>query len=527
MWQQRFNRDPSVLGQALTLDGAPYVIIGVLPEAATAFPLNQLQIWVPRPADVPFLCPSQLNGGGFFFQAIARLRPGVSLTQARDAMNVVAANYRAAHPANVDAPSQIDVVPLLDDAVGQQRQSYLLLFGAVGCVLLIACANIANLVLARFAGRRREIAARFALGATRFDVIRQLVTESMLLAVLGGALGLLLAQWALAALVAFGADFIPRAIEIRIDPLALGFALVVSLVTGLAIGLLPAWQAAGVNVQEALKEAGRGSIGSGGRLRSGLLVAEVSLSLVLLIAVGLLLTSFARLQQVKPGFEPDGVFTAQLALPPQRYDRQKLVAFYEQLYQRLSTLPGSTSAALTDRVPLTGGQTPAPVAIGGRPLPPLSERPQANRHLVSPRYFADARYPDSRRARFRRARQFPCAARRHRQRDVCAAALSRREPDRAHAGHRHGATAVADRRRRRRRAQHQLERAAGSGLLPAGAAAAGSLHEHPRADATSAPRRWRRSCARRCDRWTRISRCCNRSRSPRASRGRSPIASSR
>ena len=284
-------------------------------------------------------------------------------------------------------------MPILDDAVGQQRQSYLLLFGAVGCVLLIACANIANLVLARFAGRRREIAARFALGATRFDVIRQLVTESMLLAILGGAVGLLLAQWALAALVAFGADFIPRAIEIRIDPLALGFALAVSLVTGLAIGLLPAWQAANVNVQEALKEAGRGSVGSGSRLRSGLLVAEVALSLVLLIAVGLLLTSFARLQQVKPGFEPEGIFTAQLALPPTRYDQKKLVAFYEQFYQRLSALPGSASAALTDRVPLTGAQTPAPVAIGGRPLPPLSERPQANRHLISPRYFATLGIP--------------------------------------------------------------------------------------------------------------------------------------
>ena len=392
MWQARFNRDPSVLGQALTLDGAPYVIIGVLPEAATAFPLNQLQIWVPRPAEVPFLVPSQLNGG-FFFQAIARLRPGVSLAQAREAMNVVAANYRAGTPPTATRRRSIDVVPLLDDAVGQQRQSYLLLFGAVGCVLLIACANIANLVLARFAGRRREIAARFALGATRFDVIRQLVTESMLLAVLGGAVGLLLAQWALATLVALGADFIPRAIEIRIDPLAFGFALAVSLVTGLAIGLLPAWQAARVNVLEALKEAGRGSVGSGGRLRSGLLVAEVSLSLVLLIAVGLLLTSFARLQQVKPGFEPGGVFTAQLALPPTRYDREKLVAFYEQLYQRLSTLPGGTSAALTDRVPLTGGQGPTPVAIGGRPIPPLSERAQANRHLVSPRYFATLGIP--------------------------------------------------------------------------------------------------------------------------------------
>jgi predicted permease len=387
IWQQRFNREPSALGQALTLDGAPYTIVGVLPPAATTFPLNPFQIWVPRPAEVPFLVQSQLDNGGYFFQAIARLRPGVSLTQAREAMKVIAGGYRQSHGANVDAPSEIEIVPLLDDAVGDQRQSYLLLFAAVGCVLLIACANIANLLLARFAGRRREIAARFALGASRFDVVRQLVTESLLVAVLGGTVGVLLAYWALNALVAFGAELIPRVLEIRLDPVALGFALFVSLVTGLLIGLLPAWKAAGVNVLEALKEAGRGSIGSRDRLRSGLLVAEVSLSLVLLIAAGLLLTSFARLQQVKPGFEPGGVFTAQLALPPQRYGGEKLVAFYEQFYQRLSTLPGSTSAALTDRVPLTGGQTPAPVAVMGRALAPMSQRAQANRHLVSPTYF--------------------------------------------------------------------------------------------------------------------------------------------
>ena len=301
--------------------------------------------------------------------------------------NLIAAGYREAHPANVDAHSQIEIVPLLDDAVGDQRQSYLLLFGAVGCVLLIACANIANLLLARFAGRRREIAARFALGASRANVVRQLVTESLAVAVLGGLLGLLLAQWALGALVTFGAELIPRALDISIDSVALGFSLLVILVTGLAIGLLPALQVSSVNVLETLKEAGRGSVGSGQRLRSSLLVAEVSLSLVLLIAAGLLLTSFARLQSVEPGFEPEGVFTAQLAIPPQRYPREKLVPFYEQLYQRLSMLPGITSAALTDRVPLTGGQTPAPVAIVGRPVPPMSERPQANRHLVSPGYF--------------------------------------------------------------------------------------------------------------------------------------------
>jgi predicted permease len=392
-WRDRFNSDPSLVGQALTLNGAPYTVIGVLPEAASAFPLNQIQIWVPRPAEVPYLVPSQLDNGGFFFQAIARLRPDVSLEQAREAMNVIAAGYRSANPANVDAPSHIEAVPLLEDAVGDQRRSYFMLFGAVGCVLLIACANIANLLLARFAGRRKEIAARFALGATRGHVVRQMVTESMLLALLGGVLGVLLAQWALGAVTALGANLIPRVVEIRLDTVALLFSLAIALATGLAIGLLPALQAARVNVNETLKEASRGSTGVGGRLRASLLVAEVSLSLMLLIAAALLLTSFARLQRVAPGFSPDGIFTAQLVVPAQRYDAERLVAFYEQFYNRLSNLPGISSAALTDRVPLTGAQTPAPVAVVGRSVPPMSERPHANRHLISPKYFSTLGIP--------------------------------------------------------------------------------------------------------------------------------------
>jgi predicted permease len=392
-WQRRCNGDRAIVGQALTLDGAPYTVIGVLPERATSFPFDQFDVWVPRPAEVPYLVASQLNNGGFFFQVMARLKPGVSLEQAREAMNVITAGYRQSHAGNVDAPTRIEVVPLLEDAVGDQRRSYLMLFAAVGCVLLIACANIANLLLARFAGRRKEIAARFALGASRGDVVRQLVTESMLIAVLGGAFGWLLATWTLRAIVTVGADLIPRALDIGLDPVALGFAVVATLLTGLGIGLLPALQASGVNVQETLKAASRGSTSAGRRLRGGLLIAEVSLSLVLLIAAGLLLTSFARLQSVEPGFQPEGLFTAQLALPAQRYDPPKLIAFYEALYQRLSSMPGATSAALTDRVPLTGGTTPAPVAVVGRPLPPMSERPQANRHLVSPKYFATLGIP--------------------------------------------------------------------------------------------------------------------------------------
>jgi predicted permease len=393
MWRERFNSDPSILGQALTLNGTPYTVVGVLPEAASAFPLNQFRIWVPRPAEVPYLVPAQLNNGGYFFQAVARLRPGVTLKQAQDAMDVIAAGYRSAYPAHVDAPSTIEVLRLLDDAVGDQRQSYLMLFGAVGCVLLIACANIANLLLARFAARRKEIATRFAMGASRARIVRQLVTESMMVALLGGAAGVLLAQWAVGLVATLGVDLIPRAVEIGVDRQALVFSLIVSIATGLVIGLLPGLQAARVNVNETLKEASRGSTGTGHRLRSGLLVAEVALSLVLLVAAGLLLASFARLQRVEPGFNPHGIFTAQIVVPSERYDNDRLVAFYEQLYRRLSTLPGASSAALTDRLPLTGAQTPAPVAVMGRALAPLSERPNANRHLVSPKYFSTLGIP--------------------------------------------------------------------------------------------------------------------------------------
>ena len=391
MWFERFNSDPSVLGQSLTLDGALYTIIGVLPEAATAPPFDHLRIWISRPMDVN-IAQSQLEGGSYFFRPIARLKPGVSLEQAREAMKAIAAGYRAAHGGNVDASSMIDLVPLLDDTVGAQRQSYLLLFGAVACVLLIACANVANLLLARFMGRRREIAARFALGASRGEVVCQLVSESMLLAVLGGASGLLLAQSALRALVVLGADLIPRAAEISIDPVALGFALVATLVTGLVTGLLPALQVSGVNVLDALKEGGPGSVGSGRHLRAGLLVIEISLSLVLLIAAGLLLTSFMRLQRVDPGFDAGGMFTGQIALP-RHYSGDDVMKFYEQFYQRLATLPGASSAALSNIVPLTGNQPPTVVAVAGRPIPPLSERPLANRHLVSPHYFSTLRIP--------------------------------------------------------------------------------------------------------------------------------------
>jgi predicted permease len=393
-WQQHFNGNRGVLGQPLTIDGQPHTIIGVLPPSLSSFPLADIGIWVPRPAEVSFLVPSQLDNGAVAFTVIGRLKPGVGLDEARTQLDVLAAAYRAENPKNVDAPAQVLVEPLLEVLVGEQRNTYSLLFAAVGCILLIACANVANLLLARFSGRRKEIALRFALGASRAHVVRQLLVESMLVAFAGGTLGVILARWGLDGVLAIGADLIPRAVEIEIDPLALGFTLLAAVVTGLAMGLIPALQASGVDVNDALKDATRGSSSGHGRLRGGLLVGEIALSLILLIAAGLLLTSFARLQKASAGFQPEGVFVGGLAIPRAKYPTDsQLVTYYNRLYERIRAIPGIKSAALTDRVPLTGNATVAPMAVVGESLAPMSERDTANRNLVSPGFFATVGMP--------------------------------------------------------------------------------------------------------------------------------------
>jgi putative ABC transport system permease protein len=390
-WQQHYNSDPAVLGQSITLDGQPHTIVGVLPPSLSAFPLNQIEIWTPRPSEVPFLVPAQLDGGGFFFQVVARLKPGVTLEQARENINVIAASYRQTHPTTADAPTQATVTPLLASLTGNQRPTYALLFGAVGCVLLIACANVANLLLARFVGRRKEIALRFALGAERGHVIRQLLTESVLVALAGGVLGVILAQWGLASFIKVGQNFIPRSLEIGLDLRALAFTAGAALLTGLGMGLLPALQAARQDANDALKDSSRGSSGgpASRRLRGGLLVSEIALSLMLLVVASLLLTSFSRLLRVSPGFKPEGVFVGFLNLPPTQYpNATALSTFYLRLIERVSALPGAKSVALNDSPPLSGNAGPAPIGVVGQPLPPLGDRPSALRHLVSPNSFA-------------------------------------------------------------------------------------------------------------------------------------------
>ena len=396
LWQRLFHGDRQALGKALTLDGRARTIIGVLPAAMSRFPFNQNDLFLPRPREVPFLVPAQLDNGAFAFQVIARLKPGATLEQARENVKVLSAGYQAEHSKNVDAPTRAVVNPWLEDLVGNQRQTLAVLFAAVGCVLLIACANVANLLLARFTGRRKEIAVRIALGAGRGAVVRPFLMESLLVAA-GGALGgLLLAEWGLQVFLKFGQDFVPRSLEVGIDPIVLAFTAALALVTGLVMGLVPALQAAKPDVNEELQSASRGSTTgvAASRFRKGLLVAEIALSFVLLVSASLLLTSFARLQSVAPGFKPDGLFVAILNVPPAKYpDAPALAGFYQRVIDRMAALPGVTSVALSDALPLSGAVPLAPIAVGNREVPPMSERDRALRHLVSPGLFATLGIP--------------------------------------------------------------------------------------------------------------------------------------
>lgn len=390
LWERRFGARADIIGKPILLDGNPHTIIGVMPQSLSRFPMGDVAVWTARPDAVTYLVREQIDSGGFFFNVLGRLRPGATLEAARAQVASIASAYAQAYPTHVDAPSSADVEFVLEGLIGEQRLTYGLLFAAVACVLLIACANVANLVLARHAGRRKQTAIRFALGARRRHVIAGFVVENVLLALAGGAVGLGLAAACLQFVLRIGADFIPRVDEVALDPLVVAFTLGLSLLTGVALGLVPAVQVARGPLTEPLMDSSRGTTGGRGqaRVRSGLLVAEVAVSFVLLIVASLLINSFVRVRNVAPGFDPEGVFAGFVQVPATQYPERSevLVAFYRNLLRELEAIPGAESVALNDSPPLSGAG-PSPYAVVGSAIPPLAQQALALRHIVSPNAF--------------------------------------------------------------------------------------------------------------------------------------------
>ena len=388
-WQKRFGGDQNILGQAVTLNGTSFTVIGIMPPTLK-FPFAQTQVWLPRVFEQEGLPPEIIERGTGFLTLLGRMKQGVTRAQADEQMHVIDRRYQAANPDKVDAKAGMSVVSFHEDLVGPQRPMLLTLFAAVGCVLLVGCANVANLLLARFTARRKEIAIRTALGATRARIVMQFLAESVLTAAIAGVLGVLLAIWGLDLLKKVAENFLPRVREISLDVNVLLFAVGLSLITGIILGLVPALHASRSDPIDSLKDSSRGSTGrQAGRLRAGLLVAEVALSLVLVVGAVLLVDSFRRLQNVDPGFRAAGVTTFFVGLPPGSYpDIERQALFFQNAIEKLKALPGITNAAAGSNLPASdNGNTRSPAAVEGRPLPPVSDRLIAVRSTISPGFL--------------------------------------------------------------------------------------------------------------------------------------------
>ncbi|HWS87835.1 MAG TPA: ABC transporter permease [Pyrinomonadaceae bacterium] len=387
LWQRRFGSDPGAVGRTVQLGGRNWEIVGVMP-AGFDFP-QRAQVWGPLQLDL-----SDEPRDNRSYNVVGRLREGVTLEAAQAEMDALSARLAAAY-AVTNAGWGVDLDPLKDELVGELKTTLFMLLAGVGLLLLIACANVANLLLARATGRRREIALRLALGASRARVARQMLTEGVLLSSAGGALGAALSVWLTDLLVALAPADTPRLAEASADWRVLLFAVAASVLTGVAFGLAPAWQASRYDLNEPLKEGGRGLSGSRSRLRSGLVVAEVALSLLLLAGAGLLVKSFTRLQAVDPGFDPEGVITMRVSLPGARYrEPARKAEFYAALTERLKAVPGVEAAGATISLPLGGSN----YSVGrgfireGRPETP-EEAQNASYAVVTPDYFRALRVP--------------------------------------------------------------------------------------------------------------------------------------
>jgi putative ABC transport system permease protein len=389
LWQQRFGSDPSVIGKRITLDGVSKEIVGVMP-AGFSYPSGR-DAWLPVDYDEGFVTKQR---GAWYLSVVARLKSGVTPQQSAAEVETIGRNLARQYP---DANGEIGMTtyPLLEAMVGDIRTSVMILLGAVGFVLLIACTNVANLLLARAATRETEMAVRTALGAGRGRLVRQLLTESVLLSLVGAGFGLLLAVWGVELLTNLKPQGIPRLDNVRVDGVVVLFTIAVGVVTGVLFGLVPAF-AATRGLSATLKEGGRGAVTSRGgmRVRGGLVVVELALAVMLLAGAGLLMRSFMKLQAVDPGFKVDPALTFDLTLPDARYkEMDQQIAFYDQLLPRLRSLPGVQAASAVMGLPLSGLDFIISFEVGGRPPVPPAQQPAMQVRVATPEYFSTIGIP--------------------------------------------------------------------------------------------------------------------------------------
>jgi predicted permease len=389
LWRDQFASDPGVVGRDIHLDGETYAVVGVM-APKFKFP-DWADFWIPT----AWTDQNRAVRGNHNYLAIGRLKPGVTAEQAKADLSTVSARLEQQYPED-DKGWGATVVPLREQIVGDVRPALLVLLGAVAFVLLIACANVANLVLAKTLARRKEIAIRTSLGASRAVVLRQILAEALLLSLAGGALGLLLARISITLIQKFLADRLPPATEIALDAAVLAFTLFLALFAGILAGLLPSLRFTRADVNEALKQGqSRGSSDSGGgRTRGLLVIAEVALSLVLLIGAGLMIRSLLQLSSVRPGFDPNNVLTATLTVPAKKFANPTAqISFFDETLRQIRATPGVESAGLIDSLPMDGGGSHQPVAVEGQPVVPMADQPEVDVRMISPGYLQAMRVP--------------------------------------------------------------------------------------------------------------------------------------
>lgn len=398
-WMREFGGARNAVGQSLALDSQSYTIIGVLPGDFSFQPLgNDIPIWIPREFELNLATPAHIQRGVGYLDGVGRLAPGVSLEQAQAEMDVLDKEYRHDNPEKPDADPKrpIAVASLQSQVVSNIRPAVLILMGAVGVVLLIACANVASLLLSRALKRKREIAVRAALGANRGVIIRQLLIESLMIAAVGGVAGIIAGYGGTQALLALNQTSVPElSTGVHMDWRVLCFTLLISLASGLFFGLAPALQISKTDLTSVLRDEGRGSTGSrrGGMLQNSLVVAQVALSMILLIGSGLLIRSFLMLMTQDPGFDPSHVVTMQIDLPPSKYSTgAQMISFYNNILRQVESLPGVTAATISSALPVNASRL-SPMLAEGQPVVPFPQRPIVNIETISPDYAKVMRVP--------------------------------------------------------------------------------------------------------------------------------------